>query len=45
MTAFSNIAFFAIRTQASTADAVAFLKQAVADLDPQLPVTIQLLDE
>ena len=44
-TAFSNVAFFAIRTQASTADAVAFLKQAVADLDPQLPVTIDLLDD
>src|SRR5262249_6688371 len=34
-----------IRTRARTADAVAFLKQAVADLDPQLPVTIQPLDE
>jgi predicted permease len=45
VTAFSNRAFFAIRTQASTADAVALLKQAVADLDPQLPVTIQLLDD
>jgi predicted permease len=45
VTSFSNMAFFAIRTQASTADAVAFLKQAVADLDPQLPVTIEPLDE
>ena len=41
----SSTAFFAIRTQASTADAVAFLKQAVADLDPQLPVTIEPLDD
>jgi ABC-type antimicrobial peptide transport system permease subunit len=32
-----------MRTQATTADAVAFLKQAVADLDPQLPVTVQPL--
>ena len=40
----SSTAFFAIRTQATTADAVAFLKQAVADLDPQLPVTVQRLD-
>jgi ABC-type antimicrobial peptide transport system permease subunit len=45
VTSFANMAFFAIRTQARTADAVAFLKQAVADLDPQLPVTIQLLDD
>jgi hypothetical protein len=42
---FSRAAFFAIRTQVGSADAVAFLKQAVADLDPQLPVTIGLLDE
>jgi putative ABC transport system permease protein len=41
---FGSTAFFAIRTQAATADAVAFLKQAVADLDPQLPVTVQRLD-
>ena len=40
----SSTAFFAIRTQATTADAVAILKQAVADLDPQLPVTVQPLD-
>jgi putative ABC transport system permease protein len=45
VTSFSNMAFFAIRTQTSTADAVAFLKQAVADLDPQLPVTIKYLDD
>ena len=43
--AFSNLAFFAVRTQARTSDAVAFLKQAVADLDPQLPVTIRILDD
>jgi predicted permease len=43
--AFSNMAFFAIRTQARTTDAVAFLKQAAADLDPQLPVTIRILDD
>jgi putative ABC transport system permease protein len=41
---FGGWAFFAIRTQATTADAVAFLKQAVADLDPQLPVTVQPLN-
>jgi predicted permease len=40
---FGSTAFFAMRTQATTADAVAFLKQAVADLDPQLPVTVQPL--
>jgi predicted permease len=45
VTAFSNMAFFAIRTRGRTADAVAFLKQAVADLDPRLPVTIHLLDD
>ena len=45
VTSFSNMAFFAIRTQASTADAAALLKQAVADLDPQLPVTIRYLDD
>jgi putative ABC transport system permease protein len=37
-------AYFAIRTQAGTAAAVALLKQAVADLDPRLPVTIEPLD-
>jgi predicted permease len=42
---FSSTAFFAIRTQAGTADAVAFLKQSVVDLDPQLPVTIEPLKE
>jgi predicted permease len=45
LTAFSNMAFVAILTQADTANAVAFLKQAVADIDPQLPVTIKPLDE
>ena len=44
VTSFSNIAFFAIRTHAGTADTVAFLRQAVAELDPQLPVTIQLVE-
>ncbi len=42
---FGSTAFFAIRTQATTADAASFLKQAVADLDPQLPVTVQPLEE
>src|SRR5205823_9988357 len=42
---FGSTAFFGIRTQTGTAGAVAFLKQAVADLDPQLPVTVQPLDE
>jgi predicted permease len=41
----SGTAFFAIRTKASTADATAFLKRVAADLDPQLPVTIQPLEE
>jgi len=41
----STIAYFAIRTQASTAAAATFLKQAVADLDPRTPVTIELLDD
>lgn len=41
---YGSTAFFAMRTQATTADAVAFLKQAVAELDPQLPVTVQPLD-
>jgi putative ABC transport system permease protein len=45
VTTFSNMAFFAIRTQARTSDAVAYLKQSVADLDPQLPVTIRILDD
>jgi predicted permease len=40
-----SIAFFAIRTQAGAADVAAFLKQAVADLDPLLPVTVDPLDE
>ena len=37
--------YFALRTQAGTADATAFLKQAVADLDPRVPVTPELLDD
>jgi putative ABC transport system permease protein len=37
----STTAYFAIRTQAGTAAAAAFLRQAVADLDPVLPVTIE----
>jgi predicted permease len=41
----SSTAYFAIRTQASTADAAAFLRQAVADLDPALPVTIEPADD
>ena len=41
----SAIAYFAIRTQVGTAEAATFLKQAVADLDPRTPVTIELLDE
>jgi putative ABC transport system permease protein len=45
VTSFSGMAFFAIRTQTRTSAAVAFLKQAVADLDPQLPVTIRILDD
>jgi len=36
---------YAVRTSARLADATAFLKQAVADLDPQLPVTIQPLEK
>jgi predicted permease len=42
--AFASTVFFAIRTQAGTTDAISFLKQAVADLDPQLPVTVQPLN-
>jgi putative ABC transport system permease protein len=45
VTSFSNMAFFAMRTHTGTTDAVALLKQAVADLDPQLPVTIKYLDD
>jgi len=40
-----NIATFAIRTQAGNDYAMAFLKQAVADLDPRLPVTPEPLDD
>jgi putative ABC transport system permease protein len=36
---------YAVRTSASLADATTFLKQAVADLDPHLPVTIKPLNE
>jgi predicted permease len=36
---------FAVRTSANPAAATAFLKQAVADSDPQLPVEIGTLDE
>ena len=36
---------FAIRTTAAPADAAAFLRQAVADLDPELPVEIRTLDD
>jgi predicted permease len=42
---FGSTAFFAIRTRADTSDAVAFLRRAAADLDPQLPVTIEPLNE
>jgi predicted permease len=41
----SAIAYFAIRTQVSTADATVLLKQAVADLDPRTPATVELLSE
>jgi putative ABC transport system permease protein len=44
----SSTMYFAIRTQSGTADATAFLKQAVADLDPKLPatgVTVEPLDD
>ena len=41
----SSTAYFAIRTQTSTAAATAFLRQAVADLDPVLPVTIASADD
>jgi putative ABC transport system permease protein len=41
----SSTAYFAIRTPASTASAAAFLRQAVADLDPVLPVTIEQADD
>jgi predicted permease len=40
-----STAFFAVRTRAGAADAAAFLKQAVADLDPLLPVTVEPLDK
>jgi predicted permease len=41
----SSTAYFAIRTQASAVAAAAFLRQAVADLDPVLPVTIEAADD
>jgi putative ABC transport system permease protein len=41
---FANYAVYAIRTQASAVDAAAFMKQAVADLDPLIPVTVEPLD-
>src|SRR5262245_54844509 len=41
----SSTMYFAIRTQSGAADATAFLKQAVADLDPKTPVTVELLDD
>jgi predicted permease len=44
----SSTRYFAIRTQAGAADAIAFLKRAVTDLDPKLPVTavtIEPLDD
>jgi len=40
----SALAFFAIRTQASTAEAAAFLKQALTDLDPRPPAKIEAAD-
>ena len=45
LTSSTNTAYFAIRLRAGTTDAATFLRQAVADLDPQLPVTIQFLDD
>ena len=41
----SGTRYFAIRTVAGTGDAIAFLKQAVADLDPRIPVAPTPLDE
>jgi predicted permease len=40
-----STAFFAVRTTAGAADAAAYLKRAVADLDPLLPVTVEPLEE
>jgi len=40
----ASYAVYAIRTQASSVDAAAFMKQAVADLDPLTPVTVEPLD-
>jgi predicted permease len=39
-----NEGYLAIRTMADPADADAFLRQIVADLDPLLPVTIETVD-
>jgi predicted lysophospholipase L1 biosynthesis ABC-type transport system permease subunit len=36
--------YFAMRTQAGPDDAIALMKQAVADLDPRVPVTPEPLD-
>ena len=38
-------AFFAIRTQANTADAIALMEQAVTDVDPRVPVTVEPLSD
>jgi hypothetical protein len=38
-------AVFAVRTQASAADAMRLMKRAVADLDPMLPVTVEPMNE
>jgi predicted permease len=38
-------AVFALRTQASPAAAMGLMKQAVADLDPMLPVTVEPMNE
>lgn len=42
---FDRYGNFAIRTTATPADAAAFLRQTVADLDPELPVEIRTLDD
>jgi ABC-type antimicrobial peptide transport system permease subunit len=40
-----DTAHYAIRTGARAADAIAFLKQAAADLDPRIPVTTEPLHD
>jgi predicted permease len=40
-----NEGYLALRTMASPADADAFLRRIVADLDPRLPVTIEAVDQ